>query len=301
MNKIYITIIIVIIILLYFYNYENDSPSNLDNKKLKIAVCFIGLCRSTHHTIDSIKSNIYQPLDDLNIDYDIYLHTYKIEKEYNNKWSGESNEIINNDNWKLLNPTYFLIENEDDIINKLDLPKYRTHGNPWGLKDDVSFKTLDNAILSLYSTYQVTQLWKDKNIKYDAILYLRPDILYYKPLLLSYFCPLEDNTILLPNFEEFPVNDRFAIGKPDIMKIYGERFTNAYEYSLVNSLHTETYLDYILNKNNIIIKKIHFRFSRIKIDGENREPWYNESNNNISYFFYSLIIILIYLFIIIPT
>ena len=74
MNKIYITIIIVIIILLYFYNYENDSPSNLDNKKLKIAVCFIGLCRSTHHTIDSIKSNIYQPLDDLNIDYDIYLH-----------------------------------------------------------------------------------------------------------------------------------------------------------------------------------------------------------------------------------
>jgi len=293
MNKIYIIILIVIIILLffnnYFNNYENNSSGNLDNKKLKIAICFIGLCRSTHHTIDSINKNIYQALDDLNIDYDVYLHTYNIEKEYNNQWAGESNQKINNDNWKLLNPKYTLIENEDDVINQLDLPKYRTHGNPWSWIGESSFNTLNNAILSLYSTYQVTQLWKNNNITYDAILYLRPDVIYYKPLLLSYFYPLENNTILLPNFEEWPINDRLAIGPPDVMKIYGERFLDAYEYSLSNQLHTETYLNYILNKNKIIIKKIHFRFSRMKINGENREPWFYETFNNIYYYIYKII------------
>jgi hypothetical protein len=290
MNKIYLILLILFTFVWYintnYSKYENNSPST---KKLKIAVCFFGLCRSTHHTIDSIKKNIYDALDNLAIEYDVYLHTYKIDKEYNNKWSGENNEIINNDNWKLLNPTKFLIENEDDVIKQIDILKYRTHGDPWSWIGDSSFKTLDNAILSLYSTYQVTQLWKNTNIQYDAILCIRPDVIYYKPLLLEYFYPMQIDAILLPDFEQWPLNDRLAIGPPDVMKLYGERFLGAYEYSLGNQLHTETYLNYILNKNNITIKKFHFNFSRVKINGENREPWYYEAYNDICLLFYNFI------------
>jgi hypothetical protein len=290
MNKIYIILLLILIFLVYIHNYYNTFENNSQsNTKLKIGICFFGLCRSTHHTAESIKTNIYTALNNLNIDYDIYLHTYKIDKEYNNKWSGESNETINNDNWKLLNPTNFLIENEDDVIKELDLLKYRTHGDPWSWIGDGSFKTLDNAILSLYSTYQVTQLWKNSNIQYDAILYLRPDVIYYKPLLLSYFYPPQKNTILLPDFEEWPVNDRLAIGPPDVMEIYGNRFLGAYEYSLTNQLHTETYLNYVLNKNNITVKKFHFNFSRVKINGENREPWLYEAYYNVRLFLYNFI------------
>jgi hypothetical protein len=266
MKKIYIIFIIILLVLL-FHRF-ND---NFENPK-KVAICFFGLCRSTHHTADSIKKNIYNALDNLNIDYDVYLHTYKIDKEYNNKWSNESNVLIDNDNYKLLNPDYKLIENEDDVIQKIDLTKYRKHGDPWkDTSKDNTFMTLNNAILSLYSTYQVTQMWKNTGIKYDAIICLRPDVLYLKPLTIDYFNSIQDNLILIPNFAEYPINDRFAIGNSDVMEKYGNRFLDAYQYSLINALHTETYLNYYLNKLNIKIKKINYKFCRIRINGENRD------------------------------
>jgi hypothetical protein len=189
----------------------------------------------------------------------------------------------------LLNPTKHIIEDGDKIKESIDFTKYRTHGDPWFN----NYESLNNLILGLHSLNQVTQLWKNNNIKYgtkyDAILYLRPDVLYYKPLKLEYFYPMEENSILLPDFEQWPVNDRLAIGPPDVMKIYGERFIGAYDYSLTNQLHTETYLNYILEKNKINIKKFHYNFSRIKINGQNREPWYYETYNDTVLFFYNLI------------
>ena len=56
-------------------NFDNLKSNNINNNK-KIAVCFFGLTRSLKHTIDSIKKNIFHPLQKNNINYDIYLHTY---------------------------------------------------------------------------------------------------------------------------------------------------------------------------------------------------------------------------------
>ena len=273
MNKILFLILIYIAILsiIIYNNYSNNIKIN------KVAICFIGLCRTTNYTISSIDKYIYNALDKMNIKYDTYLHTYEINKIYNNEWSGEKNMKIDNDNWKLLNPDYHLIENEDTVSSKLNLFKYRKHGDPWNTK----FRSLDNVILSLWSTYQVTQLWKNSDIKYDAIIYLRPDVLYLKPLKIDYFNMINHHNILLPDFEEFPINDRFAIGSPETMIIYGERFLNAYKYSLYHQLHAETYLNYILHFNNIKIIKIHFRFCRIGMDGSNRDKNYYYDYNNI--------------------
>jgi len=266
MNKIlfFILIYIAILSIIIYNNYNNNIKVN------KVAICFFGLCRSTNHTISSIDKYIYKALDNMNIKYDTYLHTYEINKLYNNVWSGEKNIQINNDNWKLLKSNKNLIENEDTISTKLNLFKYRKHGDPW----NTNFKSLDNVILSLWSQYQVTQLWKNSNIEYDAIIYLRPDVLYLKPLKIDYFNMISHNNILLPNFEEFPINDRFAIGSPEIMTIYGERFLYAYKYSLYHQLHAESFLYYILDYYNINIIKIHFRFCRISIDGLNRDTNY---------------------------
>jgi hypothetical protein len=262
MDQRILILICILIILIFTLSIKNES------KKVKrVAICFIGICRTTNFTSSSIEKYIYRALDKINIKYDIYLHTYEINKEYNNEWSNEKNFKINNDNWKLLRPNKYMIENEDEVSTKLDLFKYRTHGDPWNTK----FVSLNNVILSLWSAYQVTQLWKNSNIEYDAVIYLRPDILYIKPLELKFFNMIYENNILLPNFEEMPINDRFAIGCPRVMQIYGERFIHAYDYSLSYQLHAETYLNYILNINNIIIDKIHFRFCRIRMDGSNTD------------------------------
>lgn len=252
-----------------------------NNKKIKVAVCFYGLCRTTHKTIYSIQKNIYNALDDLNIKYDVYIHTYNIHKEYNNSWSGEMKQKINNDNWKLLNPTYSLIENEEDVINQLDLPKYRTHGDPWYFNGDNSFNILNNAILSIYSTYQVTQLWKNSKINYDVIISLRPDMIYINPITINYLNEIKNNTILLSNFAEYPINDRFAMGNSRVMQIHGERFLNLYNYSLSNRLDAERYLIYILKINNIEIRKIDFIFLRLRLNNTSPDlQSYININNN---------------------
>jgi hypothetical protein len=53
------------------------------------------------------------------------------------------------------------------------------------------------------------------------------------------------------------------------MLLYGERYNNAYDNSLTNKLHAETYLKYILEKNKIDIINIKFEFHRIRANGFN--------------------------------
>jgi hypothetical protein len=245
--------------------YQHKLINTIYIKTPKIALCFYGLCRSTNYTIDSINKYIFDALKELNFNYDIYLHTYKVTTPYTNIRNSEKNIMLDNDLYKLLNPTVYKIDDQDDIKKTINFIKYRSKGDPWSN----DFKSLDNLILGLYSLNQVTQLWKSSNKTYDYIIYLRPDVKFLSPLKLSFFLDLNNTNAALPNYEEFPINDRFAIGTPNIMTVYGERYLHAYDYSLVNKLHAETYLKYILNKNNIDMIKINFKFHRIRANGVN--------------------------------
>jgi len=245
--------------------YQNKLSNALYSKKPKIALCFYGLNRSTNYTIDSINKCIFNALKELNFTYDIYLHTYKLTNPYTNTRNGEENIMLDNNLYKLINPDVYKIDDHDEIKKSIDLIKYRSKGDPWGN----NFKSLGNLILGLYSLNQVTQLWKTSNKTYDYIIYLRPDVKFLSPLKLSFFINLNNSNIAIPHFYEYPINDRFAIGKPSIMLIYGERYINAYDYSLINKLHAEEYLNYLLKINKITIIKINFNFHRIRANGFN--------------------------------
>ncbi len=245
--------------------YQQKLIYTYNNKIQNIAVCFYGLCRSTNYTIESISKYIFTPLKELNFKYDIYLHTYNVNTPYTNIRNNEYNITLDNNLYKLLNSTICKIDNQEDIKKTIDFAKYRSKGDPWSNE----YKSLDNLILGLYSLNQVTQLWKNSNKTYNYIIYLRPDVKFLTPLILSFFSNLNNTNIALPNYDQHPINDRFAIGTPNIMLSYGERYLHAYDYSLTNKLHAETYLKYILDKNKINIIKINFNFHRIRANGFN--------------------------------
>jgi len=245
--------------------YQDKLRTVLYKENPKVALCFYGLCRSTNYTIESINKCIFDALKQLNFTYDIYLHTYKLTTPYTNARNSEENIMLDNDLYKLLNPGLYKIDDQDNIRKIINFTKYRSKGDPWSN----NFKSLDNLILGLYSLNQVTQLWKTSNKTYDYVIYIRPDVKFITPLKLSFFMDLNNSNIALPNFDEFPINDRFAIGKPNVMLLYGERYLYAYEYSLLNKLHAETYLQYLLKTNNINIIKINFNFQRIRANGLN--------------------------------
>lgn len=261
---IYLLIFILVLYLIYRKNklHYNNNPNNP-----KVALCFFGICRSTNYTIESINKYIYEPLKQMNFDYDIYLHTFTMNTIYNNPRNNEKNVMLDNDLYKLIKPDIYKIDDQDEIKKTIDFTKYRSKGDPW-LNN---FKSLDNLILALYSLNQVTQLWKNSNIRYDYIIYLRPDVLFLQPLELSYFNQLNNTNIILPNFHKYPINDRFAIGLPNIMLKYGERYNYSYNYSLINKLHAEEYLNYILYINSIKIININFKFCRIRANGNNND------------------------------
>ena len=86
-----------------------NTLHNLTNKK-KVAIGFFGITRSLKYTIDSIKINIFNVLKEQNIDYDIYLHTYRINEPFTNPRSKEVNIRLNFNEYKLLEPKYFIFD-----------------------------------------------------------------------------------------------------------------------------------------------------------------------------------------------
>jgi hypothetical protein len=162
---------------------------------MKIALCFWGIMRSIKYTYPSIKKFIFDDLASHNIQYDIFIHTYNVNTPYNNRRAGENSIILNNDDWKILNPTEILVDDQENL--KIDFPAYRCHGDPWCS----GFQTFDNHIRALWSLYRVSSLWQKQSAEtYDYIVYLRPDVMYLKSLFsVIPTHPLTD-TILLPNF-----------------------------------------------------------------------------------------------------
>lgn len=236
-------------------------------KKVNLAICFFGLTRSLKFTLPTIEEYIFGPLKNHGIKYQTYLHTYKINEPYTNPRAGESDVVLDTNEYKLLNPDFHMIEDKDMVSKKLDLEKYRTKGNPWGYERDAiegDFTTLDNHILYLWSQKQLMQMVTKNKHNYTHIILCRPDVLYQIPIEISWFS-FTSNKICIPNFGLYPnMNDRFALGRPREMLLYGNRFNEALAFSKIKSLHSETFLISTLKKHKIKYEYVNFYFTRIR-------------------------------------
>lgn len=232
---------------------------------MHIAICFWGICRSTDKTIESIKKCLYEPLTKAGHTYHVYVHTFSLSTKLNNPRAKEHNITVNNELYHLLEPTHVLIEDQHTVDGTLNAPLYQTQADPWSN----NYITHTNHVRALYSLMQVTSMWSET--LYDRVIYARPDVQFHNPLNLDWL-NVDKNTIVLPNFHAYPVNDRFALGSPSTMKIYGSRFKQALDYSQLKPLHSETYLAYIFNTHNLQAKSVVFNFCRVRADKQPC-PW----------------------------
>jgi hypothetical protein len=238
---------------------------------MKVAVCFWGLSRSLQYTLPSIEECIFQPLRNVGIEISIFLHTYTLYRPYTNPRAGETGIQLKNTVWKSLQPTASIVENQDRVDLQLQLENYRTHGDPWGNESTaniIPFETLNNHIRALWSLHQVTTLWEQSGQEFDCIIYARPDVEYRRPLNIQWLHDCKEGICMIPNFHlTHNCNDRFTIGKPSVMKLYGHRFHDALAFSKQSQLHSEKYLSQVLSFHNIQFEYIHFPFRRIRADG----------------------------------
>lgn len=235
--------------------------------KVRVAICFFGLTRSLQYTLPSIQKYLFEPLKNHGIKYDTYLHTYKIKEPYTNPRAGENHIILDADEYKLLEPTYHMVENKKTISTYIGLEKYRTKGDPWGKEKSAipgDFTSLDNHILFLWSQKQLTEMWQKNKGRYSHIIFCRPDVLYQVPLNVEWFS-FTSNKICIPNFGlSDDMNDRFALGRPEQMIPYGLRFNEALRYSKHKPLASEEFLIATMKKHRITYEHIHFYFIRVR-------------------------------------
>ena len=214
----------------------------------KVVICFFGLTRSLKYNIKYLQKNVFDVLKQNGFDYDIFIHTYKKIGIHNNIRAREKNIILDNNEYKLLNPKKYEIDDEDDINKKIPFDLYKSHGDPWKNK----YLSFHNYIKQLYSLYCVTGLWENNKFDYDAAIYIRPDVIVTKPLNINNILEYKQNTIYIPNHHHYGgYNDRFAYGSINAMLTYGKRYEKGLQYSNKNKFHAEKFLRYLLDENNM--------------------------------------------------
>lgn len=233
---------------------------------MKIALCFFGMTRSLRHTHTSIQTHILDVLRKHNIDYTIFMHTYKVGI-YRNMRAGDSAEDMDADEYKLLDVDVFQMDDQDRIRNELQLEQYRTHPDPW----NTEYQSVDNFILAQYSKWQVTQMVQSSETDFDYVVFLRPDVQYLTDLSLTLFGGIGSEVIAIPNFlciKEFKFNDKFAITHSTNYKVYGSIFSRLLDMSRRESLHSEQVIGRHLVQHGIQFRYIPFYFVRIRANGK---------------------------------
>ena len=266
MINLYLSFILVIILIIYIHQLLNVKIETFRSKP-KIAICFFGLTRSLDYTLDSIKQNIFSPLKESNINYDIILHSYDLNF-LKMKRSGENNKL-NTEEWKQLNPDYVKIDNQDTFDESYNYEYVKSFGDAW----NTNFENTINFIRQLNSLKQVWKLAEKSKTEYDCYLFIRPDLKYTTKLDVNQVKDAANNikSIYIPTWHKWGgVNDRMALGCYNTIKFYANRLDDVSDYLETKRapLHAEKFLKFVLEKHKIDIKELNLVGKRVRSNGK---------------------------------
>ena len=225
--------------------------------KKKIAILFWGLTRSLKMVYKSLKTNIFDVLNEHNIEYDIFLHTYILPTPYINPYVNTLIKKYDNESYKLLNPKFYILENQNKVESKLKIHKYFSNLSDWaGCAPTIEKQCffVRNMVLAQYSKQKVTELFMPYKNDYDYVMFTRPDQELHTKINPSLFHLLNKNNAFIPKEHSYlGVNDRLCIARPNIAIIYGNSFKFLLVYSENNAIISEVFLKHYLKINNINI------------------------------------------------
>ena len=236
----------------------------------KIALCFWGITRSLTLTHGSIDKNILSVLSRNNIQYHVYMHTYKLDRITGVRLNPERGVKSKFEEYQLLSPYRFAWDDQQTILQQLNTKQYFTKPDPW----KNNYRSASFFILATYSKMKVTQLLIDGGECYDYVMFLRPDVKYLHEFPVSVLSSINSNTCAMPDFHMYgpphlKVNDRFCVCDQATAEKIGLGFNSLLEFSKNNQIHSETFLSRILQHNNINRVLIDgFKFQRVRADGQ---------------------------------
>jgi len=225
---------------------------------MRIAILYSGHFRTF---LDVIENNSNRIINN-NFDIDVYLnfwdtwgHGYVFKTQIFKEEDLIPSNILNNIS---NNVTYKFVEFEKSIYEFDELLKLQ--------EDKPNSNMCINVISMFYKMQRGYMHIENSGIKYDYILKLRPDNFLERNI---EFFNCEKNTIyttLEPrwNLNGNGVNDQFAFGDIETMKIYLNTYNSLKDIFINNNCSPEILLKIHLDNHNVIVKDL---FNNDKWDG----------------------------------
>lgn len=185
-------------------NRAKPEPPLIMPDRSKTAVCMSGRCRGLDRTLENLFDNLLNRLGE----YDLFLYTP--DDEYSHQA-------------RLLKPTVLEISSDQPLEEGQLI-----HGSNCLLKTGV--QAYLQQLFSLKRCNGLRLAYEKKTgIRYDCVVRCRPDLLFERPI--PNIRDLDLRYVHVPDFHQFEgVNDRFAVGNPENMTIYMNKFDDFHLY-----------------------------------------------------------------------
>ena len=92
--------------------------------KYNFAIIYFGLTRSTKKIYNSHYNNIFNVLKNNNLTYKIFMHTWKTKNDEQRVWCKTLDKKIDYEEYKLLNPDYYKLEDQDIFTESINMDNY---------------------------------------------------------------------------------------------------------------------------------------------------------------------------------
>lgn len=239
---------------------------------IDFAIVYFGLTRSTRKVYTTHITNIFNILEQNNLSYKKFMHTWKTGDNKQYIWDKIIREPIDYEEYMLLSPDYYKIDSQDDFLNTINMDNF-FYKDVWNTKGHSTqgewlAGLVRNHICSLESMKRGIEMVEGcmiNGVTFKYIMFIRPDVEIKTILPLENILSNEDK-IIIPNFEHYEgYNDRFAIMNYNNACIYGKRINELADFRKTHGrIISEKYVKYIIDKYKLQVKFIEFKFDLIR-------------------------------------
>jgi len=236
------------------------------------AIVYYGLTRSTKKVYKSHIDNIFNQLKHYNLNYKTFMHTWKTNDNKQRIWDTTISKIIDYEEYQLLKPDFYKIDNQDDFIKSIDMDKY-FYKDVWNtIGHSIKGEWLPDLILNHLCALKseksglemVEQFVKEGNT-FKYVMFIRPDVFIKNKLPLDEILT-DKHDISIPNeHHNEGYNDRFAIINYHKAAIYGKRFDEIAEFRKNYSrIVSEKYVKFIIINKKLKLNLLNFSFDIVR-------------------------------------
>ena len=216
---------------------------------------------------------------------------YSIET-LTNAWSAEDGARLGGADEMItqLSPVAWVVSSQPEFDRTVSLASYTRKGLYGVVGASGKFhevytpQVVLNLLRQLNSLRHVTALWSGRmgadgaplapaaavSAAYDAVAYLRPDLLYVDELDVDRLLALKRDAVLTPSWQTWHgMNDRFAFAPPLMAARFGNRIALVKRFVADRPMHSETFARYaMVHVHKASLELTHMRGLRMRANGE---------------------------------